>query len=228
MEACGDDCNGSRSDGAVSGKSYEKTKLFHVDSAVFFRISHFFVGYDRITIRHEEGLRWALIFLGGIVMKKLVVVLAALLLCAGVCFAADPCIGYWKSVDDESGKVTAIWKVYTEGGLLYGDIVVVPGQNNATKASKCKTSYKGYPKSGNVQEMPVAGSTWIFGLKNKGDGKWGNGNIIDPGSGSMYTCTMTYKNGTLDMKGSIGPIGRTQTWLPCTEEEALSTKKQCD
>jgi len=157
-------------------------------------------------------------------MKKFAVVLAALLLCAGICFAADPCEGYWKSVDDETGKVTAIWKVYVEKDILYGKIVVVPGQDNATKASHCKESYKGFPVAGKVNEMTVAGTPWIFGLKNLGTGKWGKGNIIDPGSGSMYTCTMTLKNGNLDMKGSIGPIGKTQTWLPCTEAEALSTK----
>lgn len=165
-------------------------------------------------------------------MKKLIVMLCALVLAAGVCFAADPCEGYWLSVDEESGKTTAIWNIYVENDVLYGKIIHVPGQNDSTIAKDCKDSYKGFPVSGKVNQMTVVNTPFIFNLKNLGTGKWGKGNIIDPGNGSMYTCTMTfhaadggkYKKDTLEMKGSIGPIGRSQYWLKTSKEEAETLK----
>ena len=165
-------------------------------------------------------------------MKKIIVMLCALLLAAGVCFAADPCEGYWLSVDEETGKTTAAWNVYVENGILYGKILHVPNQADSTLATSCKESYKGFPVAGKVNKMTVVGTPFIFGLKNQGTGKWGKGNIIDPNNGSMYTCTMIYhaadgakyKQDTLEMKGSIGPIGRSQYWLKTTQQEAENLK----
>lgn len=37
-------------------------------------------------------------------------------------FAADPAAGLWKSIDDKTGEVTAIWRIYEEGGKLFGTI----------------------------------------------------------------------------------------------------------
>ena len=47
------------------------------------------------------------------------------------------------------------------------------------------------------------------------DGKWTDGNIYDPKSGKLYSCTMTLKsNGDLNMRGYIGVslLGRTEVW----------------
>jgi uncharacterized protein (DUF2147 family) len=82
--------------------------------------------------------------------------------------------------------------------------------------------------------MTVVGTTWMFGLTldRAGAGNWSGGNIIDPDNGSMYGCRVTfrqsdgnrYKVDTLEMRGSIGPIGRSQFWTKATREQAAGLR----
>jgi uncharacterized protein (DUF2147 family) len=52
---------------------------------------------------------------------RLFLVLCMTLLCAGFCFAEDPTLGFWLSVDEKTGKTTAGWEIYQEkNGLLFG------------------------------------------------------------------------------------------------------------
>jgi uncharacterized protein (DUF2147 family) len=87
------------------------------------------------------------------------------------------------------------------------------------KATACKESYSGFPVTGKVNQMTVAGTPWIFGLSMDKPGQWKNGNVIDPSDGKMYKCKITfhprdgnkYKTDTLEMRGEIRlGIGRSQ------------------
>ena len=163
-------------------------------------------------------------------MKKLLFI--ALVLFVGCVSAfADPVFGYWKSIDDETGKITAGWKIFEKDGLLYGEIVSLVDFPSDQKAANCDKSYKNFPKKGDVSQMTVIGTTWIFGLKKKSEGKWNNGKVIDPESGNMYNCEMTfhpsskkYDVDTLEMRGKVGPFGRSQFWQKATETEVKSLK----
>jgi len=161
-------------------------------------------------------------------MKKFVSFISVFLLVAtGFCFAADPAEGFWLSVDDKSGKVTASWEIYTNGDTLYGKIISVAGYPQDVKAVKCKDSYRGFPLPGKVSEMTVAGTPWIFGLSRDKPGVWSGGQIIDPDSGSIYKCRITYhpKTDALEMRGEIGlGIGRSQFWRKSNREEASALR----
>ena len=50
-------------------------------------------------------------------MKKIIAILSTLLLSAAL-FAADPAVGLWKSIDDKTGEITAIWQIYEQNGKL--------------------------------------------------------------------------------------------------------------
>jgi uncharacterized protein (DUF2147 family) len=153
-------------------------------------------------------------------MKKIIAVFFALTT-AIYCFADDPVEGFWISIDDNTGKVTAGWQVYQEGGKLYGKILSLASEPRGTIAAMCKESYKGFPVLGKVNTMPVAGTPWIFGLTKGKNGEWSGGNIIDPESGKMYNCKIIFRpadgkkfqSDTLEMRGEIGlGIGRSQFW----------------
>ena len=164
-------------------------------------------------------------------MKK-IAVLMMLVFITGFCFAADPVEGFWISIDDKTGKVTAGWEIYVVGGKLFGKVLSVLGHPQDVKASNCKESYRGFPVAGKVNEMPVVGTPWIFNLtldKPDRPGVWGGGNVIDADKGSMYKCKIIfhardgnkYKSDTLEMRGEIGlGIGRSQYWQRSTREEA--------
>ena len=63
---------------------------------------------------------------------------------------------------------------------------------------------------------PILGLEIIRGAK-KADDKdvWEGGKILDPENGRNYTLRMTPVEGgkKLEVRGSIGPFGRTQTWV---------------
>ncbi|MDR2186070.1 MAG: DUF2147 domain-containing protein [Treponema sp.] len=157
-------------------------------------------------------------------MKKTVFLLWGLFLAAGLC--ADPVEGYWLSTDEKTGLDTAGWQIYQEGNRLYGKILFVTAYPQDVKAERCKDSYRGFPLPGRVSQMPVVGTTWIFGLSLHRTGEWRGGNIINPEDGSMYGCRITYhpadggryKEDTLEVRGTIGPIGRSQYWRRLTRE----------
>jgi uncharacterized protein (DUF2147 family) len=167
-------------------------------------------------------------------MKKIAFLLTLFNLGVIMCFAAtDPVEGYWTSVDDKTGKVTAGWEIYQEGGKVYGKILSVTGFPQDALALPCKASYAGFPLAGRVNQMPVVGTPWIFGLSRNREGEWSGGSVINPEDGSMYKCKITfhradgrrYPTDTLEMRGEIGlGIGRSQFWHKSTQGEAAGLR----
>lgn len=163
-------------------------------------------------------------------MKK---ILLGVVIALGAMLAsfADPVEGFWISVDENTGKATGAWEIYEKDGALYGEMRSLPGYPLDQKASACKSSYKGFPREGNPAEMTTRNTPWIYGLKKSAEGEWASGHIIDPGSGSLYKCKITfhaangkkYKTDTLEMRGEIGMgIGRSQFWQKTDKETAYS------
>lgn len=167
-------------------------------------------------------------------MKKLFTVCLLAIFSLSTIAAADKVEGFWKSIDEKSGKITAAWRIYQKDKVLYGEIITVPGQSDATIADRCVGPYKGFPLSGDVSKRTVIHTPFIFGLKIKQPGRWDSGNIIDPNDGKMYKCKIIFhpadgkkfKTNVLEMRGEIGfGIGRSQFWEPITEKEIQSLQK---
>jgi uncharacterized protein (DUF2147 family) len=163
-------------------------------------------------------------------MKRLffVCIVAAL---GQFCFALDPVEGFWFSIDEKSGQVTAGWEIYESGGLLYGKMVSLAGRSGSEPAVLCKKSYQGFPVAGEVNQMPLAGTPWIFGLRREHEGTWAGGHVVNPEDGNMYKCKITYhpaegsRAEALEMRGEVGlGIGRSQQWRRCTREEAAGLR----
>ena len=170
-------------------------------------------------------------------MKKFIAFLSTLLLSAAL-FAADPAVGLWKSIDDKTGEVTAIWKIYEQNGKLFGTIAATTNLPQDVIATACKESYKGFPVSGAVNKMKTVGTPWIFNMEKESEGNWKDGNIIDPSNGKMYGCVIKYlKKGeknkkytatqpTLAMAGTVGPIQVFQYWIPATEDDIKAAQEK--
>ena len=164
-------------------------------------------------------------------MRKLFLVFIIGIL--GLALAADPAEGYWLSVDEKSGEITAGWEIYQRDGLLYGQILSAAGSPHGKLAEKCKESYADFPVVGKVNKMTVVNTPWIYGLKRNRPGEWSGGRIIDPGSGNMYNCKIIhrpangsrYKVDTLEMRGEIGlGLGRSQFWQKSNRVRAAGLK----
>lgn len=161
-------------------------------------------------------------------MKKTLLLVLIFSLFCGFAFASDPVEGYWISVDEKTGKDTAGWHIWEENGQLYGKILSIAGKPQDTKSGAIGKSYDNFLNGADLGTVQVVGTTWIWGLAKQSSGKWANGYIIDPESGSRYKCKITfhkadgkkYKEDTLEMRGEVGPFGRSQFWKRATKEAA--------
>ena len=121
--------------------------------------------------------------------------------------AADSPVGKWSTVDDKSGKVTSEVQLYDQGGKLYGKIVGLPEPNDA--AGKPKTCIK---CEGADKNQPIVGLVIIKDLAPDGD-RYKGGTILDPDDGKVYKAEIWQEGGKLKVRGFIGPLFKTQTWV---------------
>ena len=164
-------------------------------------------------------------------MKKTFLFLVILFIAAGFCFASDPVEGYWLSVDEKTGEVTAGWHIYQERGVLYGKILSFSDKSGVDTAVNCRESYPGFPVPGKVNQMPILETPWIYGLTSTKPGEWSGGTVVNPEDGRNYRCRIIFRPAdgrryavdTLEMRGEIGlGIGRSQFWRKSDQRTASS------
>ena len=140
-------------------------------------------------------------------LLKLSVFLSAAL-CASMALANSP-VGQWHTLDDKTGEVKSVVVIFEQQGVVRGRVekVLRKDADPAAKCDKCSDDRK---------NQPVVGLEIIRGAK-KASGKnvWEDGEILDPENGRTYALRLTpIENGAkLEVRGSFGPIGRTQTWV---------------
>ena len=118
-------------------------------------------------------------------------------------------VGVWKSVDDKTKAPKSEVRITDNGGVLTGKVerILREGADPQAVCDKCSDDRKG---------QPVVGLEIIRGAKQaEGKDVWEGGKILDPENGRTYTLRLTPIEGgsKLEVRGSIGPFGRTQTWV---------------
>lgn len=121
-------------------------------------------------------------------------------------WAADPIVGKWKTIDDETKAEKSIVELYMQNGKVFGKIAqLLRPQDKGTVCSKCKGADKDKPNEGLVI------------VKNMADdgSEWAGGTILDPAKGEDYKCKMKAIEGgkKLEVKGCIAFLCRTQIWI---------------
>ncbi|MDB5897674.1 MAG: hypothetical protein JWP41_1276 [Ramlibacter sp.] len=133
----------------------------------------------------------------------------AVLFACGTAFAQSTPVGTWRSVDDKTGEAKAEIRIVDNAGVLSGRIEKRLAKDAKPDAvcEECKDERKG---------KPIQGLEIIRGAqKAQGKDVWEGGKILDPENGREYTLRLTPVDGgsKLDVRGSFGPFGRTQTWV---------------
>ena len=117
-------------------------------------------------------------------------------------------VGLWRNADDKTGEAKAEIRITETAGVLSAKIEKrlfhAPGTGDTC-----------VPCSDDRKDKPIVGLEIIRGAK-KAEGRdvWEGGKILDPENGRSYTLKMTLvEDGKkLEVRGSFGPFGRTQTW----------------
>jgi uncharacterized protein (DUF2147 family) len=154
----------------------------------------------------------------GFNMKKLnlISLLFALIFCGTA--GALPLTGYYQTIDDMTHKPKSIVALYEykDGDMekLAARIIVLYDQEgngtitetlNAPK--RIADTVAGQPK--------MAGMDIMWKMEwDADDAKYSGGRIIDPKRGKIYRCSVWQDEDKtkLQVRGKIGPFGRTQTW----------------
>ena len=127
--------------------------------------------------------------------------------------------GFVTKAQSEKDKIEGLWyndvktaKIQItkeKDGKFYGKVVWLkePLKNGKPKLDELNSDEK-------LRTRPRLGLPVLAGFEKDGDNKYTNGTIYDPNNGKTYSCKITYKGQTLDIRGYIGIslFGRTTTW----------------
>jgi len=117
-------------------------------------------------------------------------------------------VGLWRNADDKTGEAKADIRIVEAGGVLSGKIDKRLGKD-VKPDDTCEQC------SDDRKDKPITGLEIIRGAKRtEGKDAWEGGKILDPENGRNYNLRMTPVDAgkKLEVRGSWGPFGRTQTW----------------
>ena len=118
-------------------------------------------------------------------------------------------VGHWQTFDEKTKQIKSQVHISESAGVLSGKVEKILRKDAKQDAvcEECSDDRKG---------QPMLGLEIIRGAK-KADDKdvWESGKILDPENGKNYTLRLTPIEGgqKLEVRGSFGPFGRTQTWV---------------
>ena len=141
-------------------------------------------------------------------MIKSLFALSAIVFCSLANAQMSP-VGRWNTVDDKTGEIKSEIQIIDNAGVLTGAVTKLL-RKDAKQDEVCDKC------SDDRKDKPILGMQIIRGAK-KAESKdvWEDGKVLDPENGKSYTLRLTPVDGgkKLEVRGSIGPFGRTQTWV---------------
>lgn len=133
----------------------------------------------------------------------------------GTALWADPApantpVGYWKTIDDKTGKPRSIVRIFELNGELRGRIEKLLDVPSGAKPPTC------HECPGDKKDKPVLGLEFLWGFRRDG-ASWGEGAVLDPEEGKVYKANLELQDGGKRLKlfgfvRVLFKIGRSQTW----------------
>ncbi len=119
------------------------------------------------------------------------------------------CLGTWKVIEDQSQEPAAIIKLYQKNNQVFGKLTHILKSDTKQSNPMCVNCRD------DRKDQPVIGMELVRGMKQKREGYWVGGRLLDPHTGRTYRGYMELLDeGTLKVRGYMGIalIGRTQYW----------------
>lgn len=142
--------------------------------------------------------------------KGFLLLFFSLLFSTTICAQHEDITGLWKTIDDETGRVKSVVKIYLEDGKLFGDVVKLfrlPEEDPDPICDKCDEDDPRY-------NQKILGMTIITDMEyQEDDNEWEDGEIMDPKKGKTYDCKLWVENGKLQVRGYVLFFHRTQEWI---------------
>ena len=145
--------------------------------------------------------------------------------------ASMPFVGTYQTIDDETNKPKSIVQIYqyqdgddTEIGGRIIALYDTDGQISETLSNPTRIA-------DNVDGKPtMVGLDIIWNMDwDDEDRKYEDGKILDPKSGKIYSSVMWQDTpNVLNVRGKIGPFGRTQHWNTMTNNQLPADLQNLD
>lgn len=153
-------------------------------------------------------------------MKKVLFFLMGVMVW-GAAHAAIPFGDVYQTIDDKTGQPKSIVQLYEytdeDDVKLAGRIIALYGADGQVaetfkNATRVAENVHGAPK--------YVGLDIIWDMEwDADDNQYEDGKIMDPQSGKVYSSVIWRDGAALNVRGKIGPFGRTQTWRPLDGEK---------
>lgn len=119
----------------------------------------------------------------------------------------DSPVGLWQPLDS-AGKPQGLIRIFEAGGLYYGRIEPSsPSDDRNARCTRC---------TGARHDQPIIGLLLMRHLRRENGGEYVGGDILDPNTGKVYSCTLRLTDGgrELVMRGFLGIslLGQSRTW----------------
>lgn len=138
---------------------------------------------------------------------------------------SDDITGFWKTINEKTGKAESIIAIYPHDGKYYGRLIVT---FDSETGKVDDTIYEANDRAPGVVGNPFyAGLDIIWDLKPEGD-KYTDGEILDPEHGRIYGAEVWRKGDDLIVRGKVLFLGRNQTWPLAVEADFPPNFKKPD
>jgi len=121
---------------------------------------------------------------------------------------AQEITGFWKSINEETGKAQCIVAIYEYADQFYGRIIGTFDEDQKLS----ETIYSPKERAPGVIGKPFyCGLDLIWDLTDSGISY--KGKILDPQKGNVYNAELWIENGDLMVRGKWLFVGRNQKWI---------------
>jgi uncharacterized protein (DUF2147 family) len=146
--------------------------------------------------------------------KQTLLGLLCMLLCWNVAFAIEDIAGFWKTVNEKTGKAESVVAVYKYKDMYYGRIIGTFDENG----NMTDNIYHPIERAPGVVGHPFySGLDIIWNLRPSGS-KF-KGKILDPEKGNKYNAELWVEKGILVVRGKVLFFGRSQKWPPMADSD---------
>lgn len=129
---------------------------------------------------------------------------------------AQDITGFWKTVDEKTGKAQSMVAVYEYHGKYYGRIIGTFDDSG----KMVETIYNPKGRAPGIQGNPYyCGMDIIWNLRKREDSDRYKGKIVDPEKGNIYKAEVWVEKGKLIVRGEVLFFGRNQTWPPAVNSD---------
>ena len=136
---------------------------------------------------------------------------------------AQEITGFWKSIDDKTGKMDCVLAVYEYENKYYGRIITTCNDNGVIEDS----IYAPKKRAPGVKGNPFyCGMDIIWNLCPQSS--WYVGKIIDPKKGNVYSAQLFLKEGALAVRGKLLIFSRTELWPAAQDSDFPAGFKKPD